>query len=135
MGRDGLSRRMLFIAQQSPAHPGAPWRTLPDHPHSDLIGLGLHRGPRSFCLSDGPARWPRSEAVRVSATGGILRVEAHLSRRQHPPLDGDDLHEGLAVAGQHDVSALEQDLEVRSPALPGLFVLVREYLVDYLVWG
>ena len=63
------------------------------------------------------------------ATRVALGVEADLARGEHAPLDGVDLADQLAIAGQRHVAALEQDLEVRRPAL---LRLVGEVLADDL---
>src|SRR5690606_35502413 len=60
---------------------------------------------------DGP------EAVGVAAPGGALGVEADFAGGEDAALDGVDLANELAVAGQRDVLALEEDLEVGGPAL------------------
>jgi hypothetical protein len=53
----------------------------------------------------------------VAAPGGALGVEADLTGGEDAPLDGVDLADELAVSGQRDVLALEEDLEVGGPAL------------------
>ena len=60
---------------------------------------------------------PGEEAVGAAASGGALGVEADLAGGQDAALDGMDLADELAVAGQRDVFAREEDLEVGGPAL------------------
>lgn len=58
----------------------------------------------------------RPELVDVT-TRVALGVEADLRRWEHAPLDGVDLADQLALARQCHVAALDEDLEVRRPAL------------------
>src|SRR5690606_29396591 len=73
---------------------------LSEDPNPDLRP-GPGRRP-AFLLAgerDGP------EAVGVAASGGALGVEADLAGGQDAALDGVDLADELAVAGQRDVFA------------------------------
>ena len=56
-----------------------------------------------------------------------LGVEADLPRGQHAALDGVDLRDEVAVARHRHIASLEEDLEVRCPAL---LRLVGEVLAD-----
>lgn len=83
------------------------------HPHPDL-GPGPRRGAPLLLAGerDGP------EPVGVPASGGALGVEANLAA-----LEGVDLTDELAIAGQRDVFALEEIL--RSVAQRFLLSLVN----------
>ncbi len=80
------------------------------HPHP---GPGLRH--RAALLLAGERDGP--ETVGVAASGGALGVEADLAGGQDAALDGVDLANELAVAGQRDVFALEEVLEFGGPAL------------------
>ncbi len=90
-----------------------PWLT--QHPHPDLRP-GLRR--RAALLLAGERDGP--EAVGVASSCGALGVEANLAGGQDAALDGVDLTDELAVAGQRDVFALEEDLEDGGRALLAL---------------
>jgi len=88
---------------------------LPNHPHRDRCSLG-GGGPTTLLLT-GERNGPESIGVAAARS---LCVEADLSRGKNAAFDGVDLGDHVPIAGQDDITALEQDLEVGGPTLLGL---------------
>ena len=95
-----------------------------NHPHPDL------HLPRPDDLPVPLARQDdRPEAVGVTVAGGALGVEPDLAGGEDALLDGVDLGDEVALAGQSHVAALQENLEVGRPPLLGV---VGEVLGDDL---